>query len=32
MEVASLMEGACSYCIGGQVNGGRMVMLQYWSL
>ena len=28
MEVASLMEGACSYYIGGQFNGGRMVMLQ----
>ena len=22
------MEGACSYYIGGQFNGGRMVMLQ----
>ena len=32
MEVASLMEGACSCYIGGQFNGGRMVMLQKWSL
>ena len=28
----SLMEGACSCYIGGQFNGGRMVMLQKWSL
>ena len=26
--VVSLMEGACSCYIGGQFNGGRMVMLQ----
>ena len=32
MEVASLMEGACSCYISGQFNGGRMVMLQKWSL
>ena len=32
MEVASLMEEACSCYIGGQFNGGRMVMLQKWSL
>ena len=31
-EVVSLMEGACSCYIGGQFNGGRMVMLQKWSL
>ena len=30
MEMASLMEGACSCYIGGQFNGGRM--LQKWSL
>ena len=28
MEVDSLMEGACSCNIGGQYNGGRMVMSQ----
>ena len=32
MEVASLMKGACSCYIGGQFNGGRMVMLQRWLL
>ena len=30
MEVASLMEGA--FYRGGQFNGGRMVMLQRWSV
>ena len=30
-EVASLMEGAYSCNIGGQYNGGRMVMSQKWS-
>ena len=32
MDVISLMEGACSCYISGQFNGGRMVMLQKWSL
>ena len=32
MEAASLMKGACSCYIGGQFNGGRMVMLQRWLL
>ena len=31
-EVGSLMEGEWSCYIGGQFNGGRMVMLQKWSL
>ena len=31
-EVASLKEGECSRSRGGQFNGGRMVMLQMWSL
>ena len=26
------MEGEFSYCRGGHFNGGRMVMLQKWSL
>ena len=32
MEVVSLMEGEWSCHRGGQFNGGRMVMLQRWSL
>ena len=32
MDVASSMEGACSCYIGGQFNGGRMVMLQMVTL
>ena len=31
IEVTSLIEGACSCNIGGQYNGGRMVMSQKWS-
>ena len=31
-EVASLMEGEWLCYRGGQFNGGRMVMLQRWSL
>ena len=31
-EVVSLMEGEWSCYRGGQFNGGRMVMLQRWSL
>ena len=29
---AGLMEGACSCYIGGQFNGGRMVMLRRWAV
>ena len=32
MEVASLKKGEWSYYRGGQFNGGRMVMLQRWSV
>ena len=31
-EVASVMEGELSCYGGGHFNGGRMVMLQKWSL
>ena len=31
-EVVSLMEGEWSCYRGGQFNGGRMVMLQRWSV
>ena len=31
-EVASLMEGEWSCYIGGQFNGGTMVMLRRWSV
>ena len=31
-EVASLIEGEWSCYKGGQFNGGRMVMLQRWSV
>ena len=31
-EVASLMQGEWLCYRGGQINGGRMVMLQRWSL
>ena len=31
-EVVSLMEGEWSCYGGGQVNGGRMVMLGKWSV
>ena len=32
LEVVSLMEGEWSCYRGGQFNGGRMVMLQRWSV
>ena len=31
-EVVALMEGAWSCYRGGQFSGGRMVILQWWSL
>ena len=31
-DLATLMEGEWSCYGGGQFNGGRMVMLQRWSL
>ena len=31
-EVVSLMEGERSYYRGGQFKGGRMVLLQRWSV
>ena len=32
LQRVSLMMGACSCYIGGQFNGGKIVMLQKWSL
>ena len=32
LEVVNLMEGEWSCYRGGQFNGGRMVMLQRWSV